>query len=103
MTSTHPDREPEDPAVKLQHMKFQPVEQDNHKAVYRAIIEDDHAPGKPVYALKSGKLAPEESPGTETWHFRAAKPGEQTVRLEYQRGMGQSVAERRFGFTATVR
>jgi predicted secreted protein len=59
--------------------------------------------GKPVYALKSGKLEAEESPGTETWHFRATKPGEQTVRLEYQRGMGQSVAERRFGFTATVR
>jgi hypothetical protein len=32
-------------------MKFEPVQQDDHKAVYRAIIEDDDAPGKPVYAL----------------------------------------------------
>jgi predicted secreted protein len=58
--------------------------------------------GKPVYATKPAKSGT-DAPGTETWHFRAAKPGEQTVRLEYQRGMGQSVAERRFGFTATVR
>jgi predicted secreted protein len=58
--------------------------------------------GKPVYAAKAAKSVTDAT-GTETWHFRAAKPGEQTVRLEYQRGMGQSVAERRFGFTATVR
>ena len=58
--------------------------------------------GKPSYATKPAKSA-DDATGTETWHFRAAKPGEQTVRLEYQRGMGQSVAERRFGFTATVR
>ena len=58
--------------------------------------------GKPVYASKPAKSVTDAT-GTETWHFRAAKPGEQTVRLEYQRGMGQSVAERRFGFTATVR
>jgi len=58
--------------------------------------------GKPVYATKPAKSVTDAT-GTETWHFRAAKPGEQTVRLEYQRGMGQSVAERRFGFTATVR
>ena len=58
--------------------------------------------GKPVYATKAAKSVTDAT-GTETWHFRAAKPGEQTVRLEYQHGMGQSVAERRFGFTATVR
>lgn len=58
--------------------------------------------GKPVYAAKAAKSVTDAT-GTETWRFRAAKPGEQTVRLEYQRGMGQSVAERRFGFTATVR
>ena len=58
--------------------------------------------GKPSYATKPAQSA-DDATGTETWHFRAAKPGEQTVRLEYQRGMGQSVAERRFGFTATVR
>jgi predicted secreted protein len=58
--------------------------------------------GKPVYAAKAAKSVTDAT-GTETWRFRATKPGEQTVRLEYQRGMGQSVAERRFGFTATVR
>jgi predicted secreted protein len=58
--------------------------------------------GKPVYAAKPAKSVTDAT-GTETWRFRAAKPGEQTVRLEYHRGMGQSVAERRFGFTATVR
>ena len=61
MKSTQPDPEPKGPAVKLQHMKFQPVEQDEHKAVYRAIIEDDDAPGKPVYALTVTVAPPGDS------------------------------------------
>ena len=59
--------------------------------------------GKPVYAATPGKAAADGSTGTETWRFRAAKRGEQTVRLEYQRGWQQSAAERTFRFTATVR
>jgi predicted secreted protein len=59
--------------------------------------------GKPVYAAKPGKAAADPSTGTETWRFRAAKRGQQTVRLEYLRGMQQSAAERTFRFTATVR
>ena len=58
--------------------------------------------GKPVYAATPSKAA-EGSTGTETWRFRAAKRGQQTVRLEYRRGWQQSVAERTFRFTATVR
>ena len=59
--------------------------------------------GKPVYAAKSGKAAADGSTGTETWRFRAAKPGEQTVRLEYRRDWQQAVTEQNFHFTARVR
>lgn len=60
------------------------------------------AEGKPVYAA-TGKAGVDGSTGTETWRFRAAKRGQQTVRLEYLRGWQQSAAERTFRFTATVR
>ena len=53
--------------------------------------------GAPVYVAKQGGA------GTETWHFRAARPGHQTVRLEYRRKWAQSVPERTFRFAATVR
>ena len=43
MTSKQPDPEPEDPAVKLQPMDFKRVEQDDHKAVYKASIEKPEA------------------------------------------------------------
>jgi predicted secreted protein len=59
--------------------------------------------GKPVYAATSDKAAADASTGTETWRFRAAKRGQQTVRLEYLRGWQQSAPERTFRFTATVR
>ena len=59
--------------------------------------------GKPVYAATRGKVAPEAPTGTETWRFRAAKPGQQTVRLEYRREWQQSVPDRTFRFTAKVR
>jgi predicted secreted protein len=63
----------------------------------QSVIELD---GKPVYVMKSAKAG---SAGTETWHFRAARPGHQTVRLEYRRAWARSVPERTFRFTATVR
>ena len=52
--------------------------------------------GTGVYAARAGG-------GTETWHFRAAKPGHQTVKMEYRRKWAQSVPERTFRFTANVR
>jgi predicted secreted protein len=52
---------------------------------------------KPVYAAKRS------GGGTETWRFRAAKTGRQTVRLEYRREWTQNVPERTFRFTAEVR
>jgi len=55
--------------------------------------------GNPVYSVKAGKNAS----GTETWHFRAAKPGQQTVKMEYRRKWAQSVPEKSFRFTGTVR
>ena len=53
--------------------------------------------GKPTYAMTGGK----SSHGIETWHFRAAKPGYQTVKMEYRRSWG-SIAERTFRFSGTV-
>jgi predicted secreted protein len=55
--------------------------------------------GNPVYAAKGGK----NGVGTETWHFRATKPGQQLVRMEYRRKWASSVPERTFRFTGTVR
>jgi predicted secreted protein len=54
--------------------------------------------GNPVYAAKSGKA----EGGTETWHFRASKPGHQLVRMEYRRKWASSVPERTFRFTGNV-
>ena len=56
--------------------------------------------GSPVYVSKAGKRS---SGGTETWHFRAAKPGHQTVKMEYRRKWASSVPERTFRFDANVR
>lgn len=56
--------------------------------------------GSPVYTSRSGKRS---SGGIETWHFRAAKPGHQTVRLEYRRKWAQSVPEKTFRFNGDVR
>jgi len=55
--------------------------------------------GNPVYAVAKGK----NGAGTETWRFRATKPGQQLVRMEYRRKWAQSVPERTFRFTATVK
>jgi inhibitor of cysteine peptidase len=56
--------------------------------------------GTPLYVPKSGRGG---SGGTETWRFRAARRGQQTVRMEYRRHWVQNVPERTFRFTATVR
>ena len=57
------------------------------------------ADGSPMYSVRAGKNAG----GSETWHFRAAKPGLQTVKMEYRRKWAQSVPERSFRFTGQVR
>jgi len=51
------------------------------------------------YAVKAGKAGG----GTETWHFRAAKAGYQTVKMEYRRKWAQSMPERTFRFSGSVR
>lgn len=55
--------------------------------------------GSAMYSVRAGKNAG----GSETWHFRAAKPGYQTVKMEYRRKWAQSVPERTFRFSGTVR
>ncbi|HZE19977.1 MAG TPA: protease inhibitor I42 family protein [Candidatus Angelobacter sp.] len=55
--------------------------------------------GTGSYAVKAGKAGG----GTETWHFRAAKPGYQTVKMEYRRKWAQSMPERTFRFSGSVR
>ena len=52
--------------------------------------------GTAAYAARAGG-------GTETWHFRAAKPGHQTIKMEYRRKWAQSVPERTFRFAANVK
>lgn len=53
----------------------------------------------PVYVARAAKSG---GGGTETWRFRAAKPGKQTVRLEYRR-QWQQIPQRTFRFSVTVR
>lgn len=60
-----------------------------------AIAQD----GTPAYVPPG----PKKDNGTETWRFRAVRPGEQTVRMEYRRAMAQNLPERTFRFTARVR
>jgi predicted secreted protein len=55
--------------------------------------------GSPAYASTGGK----NGVGRETWHFRATKPGQQLVRMEYRRKWASSSPERTFRFTGTVR
>ncbi len=60
--------------------------------------------GNPVYAARTGKTATgKNAGGTETWHFRASKPGQQLVRMEYRRKWAETVPERTFRFTGTVK
>ena len=56
----------------------------------------------PVYVARAAKRGASGAGGTETWRFRAAKPGKQTIRLEYRR-QWQQVPERTFRFSVTVR
>jgi len=55
--------------------------------------------GSSMYAAKAGK----DAGGRETWRFRCAKPGYQTVKMEYRRKWAQSSPERTFRFSGTVR
>jgi predicted secreted protein len=55
--------------------------------------------GKGSYAASSGK----SQRGTETWRFRAAKPGYQTIKMEYRRKWASSVPERTFRFSGKVK
>jgi predicted secreted protein len=61
------------------------------------------SPQTPVLTTdaKSVYKASSTGPGTETWHFRAAKAGHQDVRLEYANGRSSN-PERNFRFTAEV-
>lgn len=54
--------------------------------------------GSSSYAVRGGKAAG----GAETWRFRAARPGYQTVKMEYRRKWA-TVPERTFRFSGTVR
>ena len=76
------------------------------------ILESGHAndmawsmvsPQTPVLSTdgKSAYKASSTGPGSETWHFRAAKAGHQDVRLEYAHGRSSN-PERNFRFTAVV-
>jgi hypothetical protein len=69
MTSTQPEPGPEAPAVRLQDIDFQLVTEDDHKAVYKAIIEDDDAPGAPVYALTVTVASPGDWTAKELERF----------------------------------
>jgi len=55
--------------------------------------------GTGMYAARAGKTPG----GKETWHFRCAKPGFQTVKMEYRRKWAQSTPERTFRFSGNVR
>ena len=59
--------------------------------------------GKPVYAATTRKADSDRWSGTETWRFRAAQRGRQTLRLEYLREWQRDVPERTFRFTANVK
>jgi hypothetical protein len=50
-------------------MDFRLVEQDHHKAVYRAFFEDDDAPGAPVYALTVTVASPGDWTAEELERF----------------------------------
>ena len=57
--------------------------------------------GKSVYSSTPASAG--DPGGSETWRFRAAQRGEQSIRLEYGRSWQQSVPERTFSFRASVR
>ncbi len=59
--------------------------------------------GDPVYTPAASKKGNGGDTGTESWKFRAVKPGEQTVRLEYLPPWSKDVPERALRFTVAVR
>ena len=59
--------------------------------------------GSVIVPQGTGSYAAKAAGGTETWHFRAAKAGYQTVKMEYRRKWAQSMPERTFRFSGSVR
>ena len=65
-----------------------------------AVVKQD---GKSVYARNTSKTGKILSGGTETWRFRAAGAGRETVKLEYRRSWERNFPDRTFRFSLTVR
>ncbi len=59
--------------------------------------------GNPSYVANASTNGKVGSGGVETWRFRAVRPGEQTMRLEYRRPWERNVPERKFRFSVTVK
>lgn len=64
-----------------------------------AVVKQDAAAAYARNVSKSGKAA---SGGTETWRFRTAGAGRETVKLEYRRSWERNMPERTFRFTVIV-
>jgi len=60
VTSKQPDPASEIPKVKLQQMDFRLQTEDDNKVVYRAEVQDDKAPGKPVWAMTVTAARPQD-------------------------------------------
>jgi len=58
--------------------------------------------GKAVYARNTTKAGKVASGGSETWRFRTAGAGQETVKLEYRRSWERNIPERTFRFTVIV-
>ena len=63
-----------------------------------AVIKQEGSPAYTRNTTKSGKVA---SGGTETWRFRSAAAGRETVKLEYRRSW-ENMPERTFRFSLIV-
>ncbi len=59
--------------------------------------------GKAAYARNTSKSGKILSGGTETWRFRTAGSGRETVKLEYRRSWERNFPDRTFRFGLTVR
>ena len=65
-----------------------------------AVVKQEGKPGYARNTSKSGKIL---SGGTETWRFRTAGSGRETVKLEYRRSWERNFPDRTFRFGLTVR
>jgi predicted secreted protein len=59
--------------------------------------------GDPVFTPAATEKGKSTDTGTEAWRFRAVKPGEQTIKLEYLPPWSKTVPERTLRFTVSVR